>query len=104
MEQEYEMLYESLKRLKPSVSLEEARQCLAENVAILKETCTATFFAIVSLYCKETGENVDDWFTCVANDGDYEILGCEGNNLPEKLVFILYKFVQKSVENADRNF
>jgi hypothetical protein len=97
---DYETLYASLDRSKPTVSLEEAREYLVQHVSILTRQCRETFFAIVTLFCKETGLCADEWFVYETKDEKDEVLTCESKNLPDKLVFMLYKFVQKSVENA----
>lgn len=94
---EFDTLYCSLKQWIPTVTREFANCFIAKNVDVLSEEGRGTFFSIIDLYCKDFGKN-NDWFVFTEAFDDGDVYRCDARDLPDKLAFILFKFVQKSVE------
>jgi hypothetical protein len=94
-----QILYTSLKQWNPKISVREAQKFLAEKVHILNEDGREIFFNIIDCYCKEFSVK-NDWFVEKEQKEDCIVYDCDAETLPDKLVFILFKFVQKSFEMA----
>jgi hypothetical protein len=95
--EEFETLYTSLKQWNPTISRDDANNYIAKNVSILSEEGRETFFKMVELYCKDFGvENT--WLIYLETLEDGYVYRCDPEMLPDQLAFILFKFVQKTVE------
>ena len=97
MTMEQETLYTSLKQWIPTVPCKDARVFIKDNVSVLNSVGKETFFELCEMYCAETSET-NDWLVLKETLDDCENYECDIEKAPEKLVFVWFKFVQKSVE------
>lgn len=95
--EEWDTLYVSLKQWIPTVSLDYASEFISKHVAVLDNEGRETFFIMSEIYCKET-DTKNDWFVLSETVDDVEVYKCHICKVPEKLMFIWFKFIQKSVE------